>query len=175
LQGEPDPTLKDFHTSEREALLRVHTHEGWHLKAWFEANAEREACHPEPRLLDKVCRWLKNNDLVKGRIEGGGPARRGGNPTLPPKRRAQKLQKEFERLKRDMATRQEHEAAAVTVMQCWRESGCATAEVGTSLDATVEGYTPGDESNPKGKVLIPDERTWHRMEFPLGYNAVAPE
>ena len=48
-ESDADQTLLSHHVEEKDELESLHKHEGWHLKAWFEANAEREACHPLPR------------------------------------------------------------------------------------------------------------------------------
>jgi len=165
-ESDTDPVLLELHEAEREQLRRSHVHEGWHIKTWFESNAEREACHPMPRLLDDANEWVKTQDPVRGAIEGGGRAKRNGSSSQPPKRRAQKLQKEFERLKRDIVVRQKHEAAVLAVTQCWRESGCPLAPVGCSLEDTCEMYADGT------RHLLPS--SWPRIHASVPYQVQLP-
>ena len=73
----------------------------------------------------------------------------------------------------EMANRHAHEASAMTTTQCWREGGCPSAPVGSSLDDTVSRYTLGDELNPTGSVLLP--AAWPRSLPAVGYRVAMPD
>jgi len=158
-----DQVLIELHTAERADLERTHKAEGERLAVWFRANAEREACYPLPRALDDAMVHLKTRDPLISMIEGGGPGRRPAS-VQPPKRRAQKLHKEFERSKREILGRQQHEVSALALTQSWRESGCAVAVVGASVEETLWMYS---SANPQQHAeLIPNGWPRHKVKIP---------
>jgi len=68
-----------------------------------------------------------------------------------------------------MISRHEHEAAALAVKQCWRESGCRLPEVASTISETCDLYS-GEDSMP---TLLP--RAWPRLDCAIPYQVKVAE